>query len=213
MPYDAKKAHTYYEEHKKLKGRNGPAGSPVPPPKVGQGSRIVESGNANSALHPGTKPKPPVAAEAVAKVNRLKAAVSKLEGALSEARAALSKKRQEATKTAKANSDGNSTQKEKAASKTYRDKNKAKLATTRKAAAPAAASTPASSSTSSVASMSATDLQARIISINSALANAKRQLSTAQQSLGHMAHTAITSEPTFDEHFARFRSAERRPST
>lgn len=205
--YDPKKAHDYYERTKKLKGRQGgspPTHAPLAP-KVGQGSRIVESGNANSAKHP---PHVPPTAEAIARVNRLRAAVSKIETALSAARAALSQKRQAATKTAQANSDGKSTQKQKTAAKQYRNKNKAKLATKRKASA---SSTPASSSTS-VSSMSVQDLQARIIKLNSALTNAKRQLAEAQQSLGHMAHSAITSEPTFDEHFARFRSAERRPS-
>jgi hypothetical protein len=61
--------------------------------------------------------------------------------------------------------------------------------------------------------MSVTELETRIINIQSALKSAKSQLSKASQQLGQLAHSAITSEPMFNEHFARFRSAERRPST
>jgi hypothetical protein len=63
-----------------------------------------------------------------------------------------------------------------------------------------------------VSDMSVTELETRIIHIQSALTSAKRQLSAAQQQLGQIAHSAITSEPKFPEQLARFLSAERRPS-
>jgi hypothetical protein len=60
--------------------------------------------------------------------------------------------------------------------------------------------------------MSVDELETRISNIQSALTEAKRQLSNATQALGQLAHSDLTSEPMFNELFARFRSAERIPS-
>lgn len=211
--YDPQKAHAYYERHKKLKGRD--AHPNYTPPKVGQGSRVVDD-NPNSSRHASGKKRQAVAAAtdvARQRVGRLQGAVKKLEGALTEARAALSAKRATAKKTAKENSDGKSTEAEKTASSKYRDKHKAEIATKRKASSPSSSgSSSSSSSTSSVSTMSVTELETRVIKIQSALTDAKRQLSAAQQQLGQIAHSAITSEPEFQEQFARYLSAERRPS-
>lgn len=214
MTYDPQKAHQYYERTKKLKGRKNT--SPPPPPKVGLGSRVVTD-LASSSRHrshsPTTQPQMGSAGEAARqRVIRLKAAVSKLQGALTQARAALSQKRAAEKKTAKENSDGKSTQAEKAASQKYRDKNQAKIASKASSSSSSGSSSSSSSSTSSVSTMSVTELETRIINIQRALTDAKRQLSTAQQQLGQLAHSAITSEPMFQEHLARFLSAERRPS-
>lgn len=219
MTYDPVKAHQYYERTKKLKGKD--KANSTSPPKVGLGSRVV-SDTANSSLHvprshsPTSQPKLGSAGEAARqRVTRLKAAVSKLEGALTEARAALSQKRAAERKTAKENSDGKSTEAEKTASQKYRDKHKAEIATKRKTSSSSSSSSSgssSSSSTSSVSDMSAPELETRIINIQSALTDAKRQLSNAQQQLGQLAHSAITSEPMFREQLARFLSAERRPS-
>lgn len=215
MPYDPKKAHDYYERTKKLKGRKPSAPqSPVHMQNT-RGSRADGSSRINRHTEQKARANDAAASAEVksaqARVVRLKSAVSKLTTALSAARAALSAKRQTARDTAKKNSDGKSTAEEKQASKKYRDKHKQEIATKRKSTS--SSSTPSSSSTSSVSDMSASELEARIIKLSSALADAKRQLSSATQQLGQLAHSAITSEPTFDEHFARFRSAERRPST
>lgn len=212
--YDPVKAHAYYERTKKLKGRQGQR----LPPKTGLGSRVV-SDQANSSFHVSkSKPTPKSSSSvnsAKQRVVRLKAAVSKLEGALTEARAELSKKRAAAKQSAKENSDGKSTEAEKQASRKYRDKHKTEIATKRKQSSSSSSSSgsSSSSSTSSVSDMSVTELETRIINIQRALKSAKSQLSKASQQLGQLAHSAITSEPMFNEHFARFRSAERRPST
>lgn len=213
--YDPQKAHAYYERTKNLKGRK-PGRKPhvVGPPKVGQGSRVVDDSPNSSRHASGKKRQTAAAATDVVKqrVVRLQGAVKKLDGALTEARAALSAKRATAKKTAKENSDGKSTESEKTASAKYRDKHKTEIATKRKQSSPSSTSGSSSSSTSSVSTMSVTELETRVINIQSALTDAKRQLSTAQQQLGQMAHSAITSEPEFPERLARYLSAERRPS-
>lgn len=146
---------------------------------------------------------------ASAKVSRLKSKVSSLQGALSEAMAALSEKRQSAAKDEKKDSDGKSTVKEKTSSKEYRDKHRGEIAAKRKKES---SSDSSSSSSKQVSDMSVDELKSRIIKIRGLLTEAKRQLSNASQQLGQLAHSDLTSEPTFNEHFARFRSEERIPS-
>ena len=199
--YDPQKAHDYYERTKKLKGRKSGSG---PPPGKSSGPPRPASGGEKKLTSAGEA--------ARQRVIRLQAAVSKLQTALSEARAALSKKRASAKKTAKENSDGKSSTSEKTASKKYRDKHKTEIANKRKQASPSSGSGSSSSSTSSVSDMSVTELETRVINIQNALTDAKRQLSAAQQQLGQLAHSAITSEPEFQDQFARYLSAERRPS-
>ena len=208
--YDPKKAHDYYERTKHLKGRGG--GNQADIKKAGAARRLSGPGRIG---HPTAIPRPSTSNSgaiqaAQARVTRLKAAVSKLESALSEARAALSKKRQSSRETAKKSSDGKSTAEEKQASKKYREKHQQEIATKRKHdSASGSGGSSSSSSSSGVSSLSATELQTRINKIQGALTEAKRQLSNATQQLGQLAHSAITSEPSFNEHFARFRSAER----
>lgn len=192
MTYDPEKAHAYYEQTKKLKGRGGAntstdASKPPPTPSKGH----------SSAKAPTISNETKVAQD---RVIRLKAAVSKLESALTEARSLLSKKRQEATATEKKNSDGKSTIAEKQASQKYRDTHKAETA------AKSSSSTSGGSSTSStsLSDMSVSELETRIINIQRTLSDAKAQLSNATQQLGQLAHSDLTSEPTFNEHFARF---------
>jgi hypothetical protein len=199
--YNPVEAHKYYEEHKRLKGRNGGSGAPSPGTKKGGMPRP----------HP-IPPKPKLSShtqEAVARVARLRTAVSKLQSALSAAEAELSKKRQAARETAKKNSDGKSTAKEKAAAKKYRDKHKTALASKRKASS---SKSGGSSSSGGLSSMSVDELTSRISRIKSALADAQRQLSNAQQAAGHLAHSDLISEPGAAVLFAQFRSAERTPS-
>jgi chromosome segregation ATPase len=203
MAYDPVKAHEYYERKKQLKGRKGGQGPP-------NGSKVPVRASKNGSSPP---PRPVVAdvtRAAVAKVSRLKSKVSKLQGALSEAEAALSQKRLAAAKEKRQSSDGKSTAKEKQASEEYRKKHQQEIASKRKREAKSGGGS--SPSSNSVSDMSVDELQSRIIKINGALKDAKRQLSNATQQLGQLAHSDLTSEPTFNEHFARFRSAERIPS-
>jgi len=197
MAYNPVKAHEYYERTKKLKGRKKGA-------ERAKNGRSVGVKSSNPTFSSGTK-------DSAERVNRLKAKVATLEKALSAAQAALSKKRQDARKTKKDNSDGKSSEKEKRTSKEYRDKHKQEIATKRKKDKSSSSGSSSSSSTS-ISDMSADELESRIIKIRSALTDAKRQLSNASRTLGHMAHSDLASEPSFNEHYARFRSAERIPS-
>lgn len=195
----------YYERNKKLKGRSGGRSESSGGPRSTVSATVKVSGKAPSlASTPGK-----------AKVARLESKVKTLEGALSRAKAELSKRRQNAVKEEKKNSDGKSSAEEKRASKEYRDKNKTKLAAERKKSSSSSSSgggTSTTSSSKSVSSMSVEELESRIIKIQSALKDAKRQLSNAKQQHGQLAHSAIISEPTINDRFARFRSAERTPS-
>jgi chromosome segregation ATPase len=204
MAYDPAKAHAYYERVKQLKGR-----------QPGKGEGVPKGHPVGSSRPP--PPRPSLGKDtgaAQARVTRLRAAVSKLQSALSEAQSALHEKRANSKrserKTEKKNSDGKSTAKEKQSSKEYRDKHKQELSSKRKHDT---ASGGGSSSSSKRSSMSVDELETRIRNIKSALADAKRQLSNANQQLGQLAHSDIVSEPQFNESFARFRSAERIPST
>lgn len=210
--YDPKKAHDYYERTKRLKGRDKPAPTyrhvqPIRGSRADGSSRVRGRKPSNLADARATAN---ATNAAQARVVSLKSAVSKLTSALTATMTALREKqqasRESAKETAKKSSDGKSTAKEKAASKKYRDKHQQEIASKRK-------KEPASDSPSStgVSSMSVDELQSRAIRIRGALADAKRQLSSAQQQLGQLAHSAITSEPEFDNEFARFRSAERIP--
>jgi hypothetical protein len=201
MAYDPVKAHEYYERTKKLKGRQGGRG---PEERKGRarGGKSKSNRPTFSKDTQGTS----------AKVVRLKAKVSKLQSALSEAQAALSKKRQAAGKEEKKRSDGKSTAKEKRASKEWRDKHKSEIASKSKKEGSSGGGSSKKSSGTSVSSLGVKELEARIGKIKSALAEAKRQLSNATSQLGHLAHSDLTSDPLANEHFARFRSAERIPS-
>jgi HK97 family phage prohead protease len=170
--YDPVKAHEYYERTKQLKGRKKGSfkglktGAAVPKiPEPGFRKDIRES---------------KASAETVA---RLKTKVDALSKALSEARQVLSEKRAAARETEKDNSDGKSTEKEKQASKEYRDKNKAEIAAKRKSETSSESSGPGGYS-----SMSIEDLTVRISNIQSTLSEAKRQLTEASRAFGHFAH-------------------------
>ena len=184
-PYDPVKAHQYYEEHKKLKGRT-------------KSATPTKSSPRPSKAAPAPKISPKMSA-AQARIGRLRSAVQKLQGALSEANAALSAKRQTARKTRKENSDGKTTVKERQAAKQYRDKHQTELKAKEKKKASSS-----SSSSKSVSDMSVQELTARVIKIRGALTDAKKQLATAQHELGQLAHAAITSDPNVDIHFAQF---------
>lgn len=195
--YDPVKAHDYYERHKKLKGRK--KASPASSSPSSSGVPKTSTSRPVLKLSPKTT-------MAQARVSRLKSKVSKLEGALSAARAALSKKRQTSAKETKKNSDGKTTAKERQDAKEYREKHQQEIASKRKK------EDSSKSSSKSVDSMGVEELKTRIINIQSALKDAKRQLSNANHQLGQLAHSDLTSEPSFNEHFAHFHSAEGIPS-
>lgn len=212
--YDPKKAHEYYERTKRLKGRDKPSPTyrhiqPIRGSRADGSSRIRNRKPSDQAA---ARDRANATNAAQTRVVSLKSAVSKLTSALTASMTALRQKQQEAREsakeTAKKSSDGKSTAEEKAASKKYRDKHQTEIAAKRKKDSPSEASSPSSTG---VSSMSVDELQSRVIRIRGALADAKRQLSSAQQQLGQLAHSAITSEPEFDNDFARFRSAERIP--
>lgn len=194
MVYDPVKAHAYYERTKQLKGRKKGGQKPSSPPH-----RSSNVGPSKSTLSTTTQ-------AAVARIGRLKATVAKLETALSAARQALSEKRAAARKTAKENSDGKSTEAEKQASQKYRDTHKAEIAASRKSSSTSGGGSSSTSSSHSVSDMSVDELESRIIKIQDALADAKRQLSNAQQQAGRLAHSDLTSEPSFNALFNQFRS-------
>lgn len=205
MAYDPAKAHAYYERVKQLKGRQPGKGEDVP------------KGHPKGSSRP-PPPRPSLGKDtgaAQARVTRLRAAVSKLQSALSEAQSALHEKRANSKrsekKTEKKNSDGKTTAKERQSSKEYRDKHKQEISSKRKNNAASGGGSSSSGKRSS--GMTVDELETRIRNIKSALADAKRQLSNANQQLGQLAHSDIVSEPQFNESFARFRSAERIPST
>lgn len=194
----------YYQRTKKLKGRRS-------------GSDYDTGG-----LPPRRPPSPwttqnPKDPKAVAaRVERLEKKVATLNKALSVASAALSAARQEERKKARESSDGKTTAKERQDSQEYRDKHKEELKAKAKKESTSSSSSGGSSSSSSsssksVSAMTSEELVTRIIKIQSALKDARRQLSNAKQKLGQLAHSAITSDPNVNEHFARFRS-ERIPS-
>lgn len=177
-PYDAQKAHEYYELHKHLKGRH-----------PGTARTLTRTG--------GTRvrgKRPPSAAErqaaARARSVRLTKKLHSLNAALREATEALRKKRQAAQKsratakkTARKNSDGKTTAKERLKSKEYRQKHKAELASkAKKAGSSSKGKSPAAKK--SVSSMSESELTHRISTIKSLITDAKRQLRAAH-SLSH----------------------------
>lgn len=164
--YDPVKAHAYYERTKKLKGRqkgNNQSGSSKS--NVGSASTAPTTSSNTTTTN--------------ATINRLQGKVSALTKALSEARQALSEKRAAEVKSKKQNSDGKSTVDERTASKKYRDSHKAEIAAKRK-------TEPESKNT--LSSMSIDEIVNRISNIQSALSEAKRQLSEANKSFGHFAH-------------------------
>jgi chromosome segregation ATPase len=191
--YDPVKAHQYYEEHKKLKGQTTTKSAPKSTPTPQKASPVTNS----KPRVPAESPKIRVAK---ARIGRLRSAVQKLQGALSEAEAALSAKRQTARKTKKADSDNKTTVKERQDSKEYRDKHQTEIAAKRKKDSGSSSK----SSSTSVSDMGVQELTARVIKIRGALSDAKKQLATATHELGQLAHSAITSDPNVDTHFAQF---------
>lgn len=157
--YDPVKAHEYYIRTRKLKGRKKGSSN-----KSGGSSSSGSSSSSSSSSQ---------SASSIATVNRLKSKVSALSSALSEARQVLSEKRAAARKAEKEDSDGKSTEKEKAASKKYRDKHKAEIAAKRKK------ESSESSGGQSLSSLSVEELVVRVSRIQSALSEAKRQLAEA----------------------------------
>ena len=183
--YDPQKAHDYYERHKHLKGRQ-PGAAEATLNRIGA-----------TRLAPKVSRKPisstEAKARAQARVVRLTAKVHSLTKALQEAENALRAKRKEA----KQNSDGKSTAKEKQAAQKYRDTHKAQIAAKEKkdAAKSGGSSTSSTSSSSSsgpksVSEMSESELTDRISKIKGAIADAKKQI----QSANALAHSFSSSE-------------------
>lgn len=199
LPYDPIARKERYERTKQLKGRHTDASK----------SAAVKPSRPSSpkkpSLHPSVK-------AAGVKIGRLRGKVSKLTEALSEVEAELVKKREEAKKTTKKNSDGKSTADEKQASKEYRDKHQQELATKSKKTSSSGGGSSRTSS-KSVSDMSVRELQARASKIRSVLREAKRQLSSASIEHGQLVHSAIASASDVGEQFARYKTAERIPST
>jgi HK97 family phage prohead protease len=187
MVYDPVKAHEYYERTKQLKGKNK-AGSSLPKAKTSSTPAMGKS-------DPGDSKSTKAAREAaIAKVARLKGKVTTLEGALTKANVALSAKRRSAAKEEKANSDGKSTAKEKQAAEEYREKHREELKAKESARRESGGSKSSSSSTSK-SEVTVESLEARVSKIKSALRLARSQLSSANQALGQLAHSALTTEP------------------
>jgi chromosome segregation ATPase len=193
--YNPVKAHQYYEAHKQLKGR--PKAVPKRTTTSTHTPRQVTSTTKKPAKLPANAGKMKTVNS---RIGRLRSAVQKLQGALSEAEAALSAKRQTARKTKKASSDGKTTVKERQSSQTYRDKHQAEI----KSKAKTKSAGSSTSSSKSVSDMDVQELTARVIKIRGALQDAKKQLATATHELGQLAHSAITSDPNVDTHFAQF---------
>lgn len=170
--YDPVKAHQYYMDHRKLKGRKPGNQSDVHPIHA-------KSGDGKAAAR--------------ARVGRLTSKLSKLQGALTKAEAALSAKRRSEVETKRKNSDGKSTAAEKQASKEYRDKNKAKIQAKEKKDNKSSSSSSGSSSSGGLSSMSSDELVSRINKIQGAIKSAKQQLSAARQQLGQLAHSEFLS--------------------
>lgn len=188
----------YYLRTRQLKGRKKGSG------QVGSGGRqLTAVATVNS---------PEKTRAAKERVERLKGKVATLQDSLTKTLNALAEKRRNAKEEERKNSDGKTTAKERQSAKEYREKNEQKIAEKRRQDAKTSKSSGGSSSTSSsksVSDMSVEQLESRVIKIRSALSDAKRQLSNASQQLGQLAHSEITSEPSINEQFARFRSAER----
>lgn len=166
--YDPVKAHEYYERTKQLKGRK----SGSVPSKTSYSSRGTTPSKSNVS---------PQTSSSSATITRIKAKVVALSKALSEAKQALSEKRQAEAQAKKESSDGKTTVEERAASKKYRDANKAEIAAKRK-------SDSSSDSSGGLSSLSIDQLVTRVSNIQSALSEAKRQLTEASRSFGHFAH-------------------------
>lgn len=195
MVYDPKKAHDYYERTKHLKGLAKGAGTnEVKSPSHGA-SKVISGNQKALAIH--------------STIGRMRQNVSKLQTSLSECNAELSKKRQTSRTTTKANSDGKTTVKQRVDAKQYTDSHKGELSTKTNKSSGGGSS---KSSSKNVSDMSVQDLRARATKIKGALRVAKRLLSDANQELGQLAHSAISTEPNVNEHFAQFQAAERIPS-
>jgi hypothetical protein len=187
--YDPQKAHDYYERHKHLKGRQ-PGAAEATLKRVGA-TRVSSAVNRKPVTASEAK------SRAQARVVRLTAKVHSLTKALQEAEDALRAKRKEAQQ----NSDGKTTAKERAASKKYRDTHKSQIAAKAKkdnsksgGSSSSTSSTSSSSSSSSgpksVSEMSESELTDRISKIKGAIADAKKQI----QSANALAHSFSSSE-------------------
>lgn len=171
-PYDPKKAHQYYEEHKHLKGRQ-PGKSELNNSGGHGTSRSVTRKNPVMATMVGPKQ------NAQLRVVRLTQKISKLQDALKKAEAALLTKR----KTERQNSDGKTTAKEKQAAQKYRDTHKSQIAAKEKQKSSSGGGS-SSSGSPSLSSMSTSELESRISRIKGLITDARQQLSAAN-SLAH----------------------------
>jgi hypothetical protein len=176
-PYDPQKAHDYYEKHKHLKGRHPGAATAATLKRVG-GTPVGKTGA------PSAKQKKAAAQQ---RAVRLTQKLTSLNKALQEAteelrikRAAAQRSRATAKKTAKKNSDGKTTAKERQQSKEYRKKHKAQLAAKAKKAKSGGGSTPKKH----VKDMTIHELTTRVSKIKSLISEAKSQLKAAN-SLSH----------------------------
>jgi len=177
-PYDPQKAHDYYEKHKQLKGRHPSGAKPAAGGRSGAGS--PGGGSAHTAAE---KRK----AAARARTIRLTHKLHSLQVSLKEATEALAKKKQAASKsratakkTARKNSDGKTTAKERQQAKEYRQKHKSEIA----AKAKKGGSSSGGGSHKKVSEMTQTELTTRITKIRSAISSAKKQIQQAN-SLSH----------------------------
>lgn len=172
-PYDPVKAHQYYELHKKLKGRR--VSTPVTTTKRVGTARPKAS--VQSSKHKQQAEARARSVRLTKKLHSLQTALKEATDALHKKRVAAQKSRATAKKTAKKNSDGKTTAKERQQAKEYRDKHKAEIA----AKAKKKTSSPAKKS---VSSMTEKELTTRITNIRSLIASAKKQLKEAN-SLSH----------------------------
>lgn len=94
--YDPVARRQRYLKNRQLKGRKQGA-TPPPTPKVGLGSRVVESGNTGSALHPGVHVNRTAVMQAASNARQVAAIRGRLNDLKSHLSELLAKKKQEAT--------------------------------------------------------------------------------------------------------------------
>jgi HK97 family phage prohead protease len=188
--YDPKKRRERYLRERDLLGRTSGRKAVAKGPKpAGGGPNANNIGRGAAGGKPPRAPTVANPAKARATIARLEGKVKALQSSLTEAMAALAEVRRNAAKTAKENSDGKSTAKEKQASKEYRDKNQEKIAEKDRAEAKkesssssGSSSTSSTTSPTSVSDMSESELTSRISKIRATLAKAKTALSDAKSS-------------------------------
>lgn len=186
--YDPKKRRERYLRERELLGRKPRSRVVVSGPKPrGGGVAVNDIGRGATTGKPPRAPTVVNPAKAKATVARLEGKVKALQSSLTEAMAALAEVRRNAAKTAKENSDGKSTAKEKQSAKEYRDKNKAEIqakdrAESRKESSSSSGGSSSSSGPTPVSEMSESELTSRISRIRSTLAKAKAALADAKSS-------------------------------